>query len=171
MQKTRSGSRSCAFHFWKISSTSALHPATPTVSSTVYTMAALFRFDTVSGYRRVFDVKLGTSDGGLYVRDGKLTFFPQAEAASASVAANQWVQVVITRDSAKNITGYVDGVQQFRFVDTNDDGVLAADAASTYGLRWFADNTSGGVTGDCFGCIAYTTQTLVLLAAAARLPS
>jgi adenosylcobinamide-GDP ribazoletransferase len=29
----------------------------------------------------------------------------------------------------------------------------------------------GGVTGDCFGFIAYITQTLVLLAAAARLPS
>jgi outer membrane protein assembly factor BamB len=120
-----------------------LQPATSTVTSTVYTMAVLFRFDSVTGYRRVFDVKSGASDSGLYVRDGKLAFYPLAEAASASVAANDWVQVVLTRDGAKNVTGYVDGVQQFRFTDTNDDAALASDA-----LRWFADNTAGGVTGE-----------------------
>jgi outer membrane protein assembly factor BamB len=126
-----------------------LRPATPTVTRTVYTTAVLFRFATVSGYRRVFDVTMGTSDTGLYVRDGRLSFFPVSEGASASIAANDYVQVVLTRDSAKNVTGYVNGVQQFRFADTSDYGVVLFDPETgTDALRWFADNTSGGGTGE-----------------------
>ena len=39
------------------------------------------------------------------------------------------------------------------------------------GFMWLIRRRLGGVTGDCFGFIAYTAQTLVLLASAARMPS
>jgi outer membrane protein assembly factor BamB len=125
-----------------------LYPASPTVTSTVYSMALRFRFDTVTGYRRVFDAKLGTDDAGLYVRDGKLVFFPVVEGASATIAAGDWVQVVLTRDSAKTVTGYVDGVQQFQFTDANDDAALLLDGTSQHAMRWFIDNTTGGGSGE-----------------------
>jgi outer membrane protein assembly factor BamB len=127
----------------------SLRPGTPTVTPTVYTMAALFRINTVSGYRRVFDVKMANSDTGLYVLDGRLSFYPVIDGADASIAANDWVQVVLTRDSAKNVTGYVNGAQQFRFTDTSDYGVLNFDPETgTDQLRWFSDNITGGVTGE-----------------------
>jgi outer membrane protein assembly factor BamB len=126
-----------------------LRPATPTVTGTVYSMAVLFRFSAVSGYRRVFDVKMGSTDNGLYVHDGRLAFFPVTEGTNTPIGVNDWVQVVLTRDSAGNLTGYVNGTQQFRFVDTNDDGVVAFDPERGVDeLRWFKDNDFGGVTGE-----------------------
>jgi outer membrane protein assembly factor BamB len=127
----------------------SLRPATPTVTSTVYSMAVLFRFDSVTGYRRLFDVTRGTRDSGLYVHNGELSFFPLAEGSGTPIAANDWVQVVLTRDAAKNVTGFVNGVRQFRFADTNDEGVLLFDPqAGTDQLRWFLDNTLGGGSGE-----------------------
>jgi len=121
----------------------ALYGATNVVSSTVYTMAVLLRFDTVSGWRRVFDVKNGESDSGLYVVSGNLRFYPRAGGTSAPVVANSWVQVVLTRDSAKKVTGYVNGAQQFQFTDSLDEGVVSENV-----LRWFRDNYTGGTTGE-----------------------
>jgi hypothetical protein len=72
---------------------------------------------------------------------------------TAPIVANSYVQVVLTRDSAKKITGYVDGVQQFQFTDTADEGVVyGIDGGS---LIWFQDNTQGtGTNEESSGSVA-----------------
>jgi hypothetical protein len=117
----------------------AMGPATPTVSSTVYSMAVLFRFDTVSGFRRLFDMKSGYDDSGLYVRDGALTFDPRAVGTAAPIVANSYAHVVLTRDSAKTVVGYVNGAEQFRFTDTAFEAAVTS-TEDGEPLGWFMDN-------------------------------
>ncbi|MDQ3913607.1 MAG: Ig-like domain-containing protein, partial [Actinomycetota bacterium] len=132
-----------------------LSPTTGVVFNGTYTIAILFEFDNVDGYRRIIDFKNGTSDNGLYVHNGNLEFFrgsPLNPAGTgAPIAANTYVQVVLTRDASdRSVVGYVDGIQQFSFFDNNklslsdtvNDGVI--DSNNT--LRFFRDNESDGVT-------------------------
>ena len=91
---------------------------------------------SVDGYRRILDFKNGTADTGLYVLGGKLSFYSVAEAPSSSVAVNTFVQVVLTRDAAKKVIGYVNGVKQLEFTDSSDLGLI--DNNNT--LRFFKDN-------------------------------
>jgi len=117
-----------------------LSPTTGVVSNSAYTIVVLFEFDSVDGFRRIIDFKNGTSDRGLYVHDGDLAFFPHAAGTTTPIAANNYVQVVITRDSGGLVRGYVDGVQWFQFPDTSKDAVIGANNV----LRFFKDNVSGG---------------------------
>jgi len=54
------------------------------------------------------------------------------------------VQVVITRDASSNVVGYVNGVQQFNFVDTQNYSILSG---SPQILRFFKDNTTEDAPG------------------------
>ncbi len=116
----------------------ALSPTTGVIPSDTYSIALLFRFDEISGYRRIVDFKNGASDTGLYNLNGNLHFYNITGGTSAPIQANTYVQVVLTRDSAKNVVGYVNGVQQFSFVDTSDLALI--DANNT--LRFFKDDNA-----------------------------
>ncbi|MDQ3864158.1 MAG: LamG domain-containing protein, partial [Actinomycetota bacterium] len=126
----------------KLSDTSGVIP-----NGSPYTIVALFKFDSVSGYRRIIDFKNGISDTGLYVLDGKLEFYDGTLHPPAGTGApflnNTYVQVVLTRDANGTVAGYVDGIPQFSFSDTSGNAVID-DANNT--LRFFRDNESGGVT-------------------------
>jgi len=120
-----------------------LSPATSVVSSSTYTIVVLFELDSVSGFRRLIDFKNGTSDSGLYVHDGNLRFYPHlADATPTPIAANTYVQVVLSRDSGGMVRAYVDGVSEFSFTDSSNDAVI--DSNNT--LRFFRDNESVGST-------------------------
>ncbi|MGA9162620.1 MAG: hypothetical protein WB297_17390, partial [Actinomycetota bacterium] len=54
----------------------ALAPTTRVIRSPGYSIEVLFRFDLLAGYRKIIDFKDGSSDDGLYMLDGCLTFFP-----------------------------------------------------------------------------------------------
>lgn len=101
-----------------------------------YTIAILFAFDSITDYRRILDFKNGGSDTGLYNQDGILYFYNVQWGTSAVIPANTYVQAAITRDAAKNVKGYINGVEQFSFLDTSDYGVISA--ADT--LRFFVDD-------------------------------
>jgi OmpA-OmpF porin, OOP family len=133
---------------WRFTSTAGIRAVgvSPEVSPTVYSMAVLFRFETTSGYRRIFDVEAGRSEYGLYLLDGRLSFYPRATAPAASTTPGAWVQVVLTRDSIGTVTGYVNGVQQLRFTDSTGDAVIEYDE-----LRWFWDNAVGCCTHESSG--------------------
>lgn len=115
-----------------LSSTSGVVP------NGTYTIVMLFSIQSTSGYRRILDFKNGSSDNGLYANNGYLYFYPPASASSASISANTYVQLVITRDSSGTVTGYVDGAQQFQFSDSSNHGVI--DSNNT--IRFFRDDNS-----------------------------
>lgn len=125
-------------------------PTTP-VSSSDFSVALLFRFDTVTGYRRILDLRNNTSDNGLYVFGEKLIHFPLGQGAiTPSVRADTYVQVVFTRKAADSVTrGYVDGVEQFAFVDA---GGAATILSST--LRLFKDAAVPALNEESGGYIA-----------------
>jgi hypothetical protein len=116
----------------------ALAPTTRVIRSSGYSIEILFRFDLLDGYRKVIDFKNGSTDDGLYVLDGCLTFFPQQQAALTRIGSDSYVQLVLTRDAADRVVGYVDGVRQFAF---DDLGGLAKVGGSD-GLRFFADDVT-----------------------------
>jgi hypothetical protein len=116
---------------------------TGVIPTNIYTIVMLFRLDQTNGYRRLLDFKAASIDTGLYVRDGRLNFYPVVEAASPSIPAGTYVQVVLTRDSASNVVAYVNGVQQLTFVDASLRAVLTG----ANDLRCFKDDSgeeSGG---------------------------
>jgi hypothetical protein len=126
------------------SSSVALLPANGVIPTNQYTAVLLFRFDNISGYRRILDVKNPPADQGLYCLNGSLYFWPIANASSASIVASNYVQVVLTHDASSNVVGYVNGVQQFSFVDTQNYATLAG---SPEMLRFFKDDAGEDAPG------------------------
>lgn len=121
-------------------------------SNGIYTIVVLLELDDVSNFKRIVDFKNGTSDNGLYVQNGGpnggLRFYPWSASGTTPIAANRYVQVVITRDLSGIVRGYVDGSQQFQFDDAaSQDAVISSED----NLRFFKDNTSGGTTGEDSG--------------------
>lgn len=117
--------------------------ASSVISSNAYTAVLLFSFETVSSWRRIIDFKAATSDFGLYNFNGQLQFYPWVTGPTNAIPTNTFVQVALTRDGSSNVVGYVNGVQQFSFIDTNSDATLSAQDA----LRFFRDNGSEGSAG------------------------
>ncbi len=119
-----------------------LQPTASVVASNIYTLVLLFRLDQTNNWRRLLDFNAGTSDNGLYVNSGRLYFYPSAQAAAPTIAAGQYVQVVLTRDGT-TVVGYVNGVQQFSFADSGGYGIISGANA----LRFFKDDTAADDSG------------------------
>ena len=121
-----------------------LTPTAGVIPSDNYTIVMLFRFDLTNGYRRVLDFKTATTDLGLYVVNGRLSLYSLAQGPASSVASGQYVQVVLTRDSATGVAcGYVNGVQQFSVADPTGIAVISAPNE----LRFFKDDGSEDSSG------------------------
>jgi hypothetical protein len=132
----------------------SLAPTTGVIANDSYTIVALFRFSTITGYRRVFDFSDGASDSGVYFLNGQLDFYPVQGPGATTIAANQYVQVALTRDASTNqVAGYVNGVPQWSFADTGDAGVI--DSNNT--LNFFRDNITGANHEDSAGAVARIT--------------
>ena len=105
-----------------------------------YSIAALFRLQEVSGYRRIVDFSTSSTDRGLYDLSGQLNFYPIVTGGTfpPPIPANTYVHVVLTRDAATGeVIGYVDGQQEITFVDSNRDAVFQPGSA----LRLFKDDS------------------------------
>jgi len=132
----------------------SLAPTTGVIANDSYTIVALFRLSTITGYRRVIDFLDGASDSGVYFYNGQLLFYPVQGAGTTTIAANRYVQVVLTRDaSTDQVAGYVNGVQQWAFADTSDIAVI--DSNNT--LNFFRDNLTGASHEDSAGAVARIT--------------
>lgn len=114
----------------------SLAPTTGVIPGSEYSIVVLFSFNSVSGYRRIVDFRSGASENGLYVHNGNLNLYPATDSSSTPIAANAFVQVVLTRDANRSVVGYVNGVQQFAFTDTA--GYAMIDNRNT--LRFFRDD-------------------------------
>ncbi|HMJ66387.1 MAG TPA: Ig-like domain-containing protein, partial [Candidatus Binatia bacterium] len=121
----------------------SLSPASDLIPNNVYTVVMLFSFNDVTSWRRIIDFKDTATDNGLYVYDSDLQFYPFVDGPPNAIPANTFVQVALTRDSGKTVTGYVNGVQQFSFVDSPDEGALGPGNV----LRFFRDNGLEGSAG------------------------
>jgi hypothetical protein len=115
-----------------------LSPASRVIASDSYSIAVLFRFSNVSGFRRLIDFKDGSVDSGVYVYNGALRFYTVEGAEGGNIAANSYVQVVITRGPDGTVVGYLDGVRQFVFTDTQGLAVVSASNV----VRFFRDDSN-----------------------------
>ncbi len=107
------------------------------ISSDNYSIELQFKLSDVTGYRKIIDFKNRTVDTGLYVFNGELSFFGSVAGTSSVVAANTFVDVILTRNaSTKAVVGYVNGIQQFTFVDTASVAVFSSAA----NIAWFFDD-------------------------------
>lgn len=130
----------------------SLAPTTGVIPNDHYSVVILFRFDNVDGYRRILDFKDGQSDCGFYLLDGALDFYCDPT-GTGSIAPDTYVQVVLTRDSAGNVMGYIDGNPNLSF-DDSSSGDAVIDSNNT--LRVFRDNEcdAGACGEDSAGAVA-----------------
>jgi hypothetical protein len=90
-----------------------------------FSVELYFKFDELSGYRRVIDWKNRTSDYGAYLYSGELDFYPWAMADSETVFVDQYVYYVLTRNGlTKEVKIYSNAIKEVEFTDTDDDGVI-----------------------------------------------
>lgn len=112
------------------------------IPTSAYTIVVLFRFDAVSGFRRIIDFQNGFSDTGLYNLNGNLNFFGSTTGTgnpiTPSSGGDPYHEVVLTRDSAGEVVGYVDGAEQLRFDDASGAAVIHPGQT----LRFFKDDNS-----------------------------
>jgi len=102
-----------------------IDPTNGLISDSVYTIQMTIQIDDVTGggsnFVKLIDFSDSTSDNGLYVISsggaGLLSYFDgqQSFGVAGSFPENQWAQVVLTRDIDRNITAYIDGVEQFTY--------------------------------------------------------
>ncbi len=89
-----------------------------------YTLAILVALDDVSGYVKLADFKGLSTDFGLYNNNGDLEFHNIASGSSTPISDGEYVQVILTRTAGGQLTGYVNGVQQFSVADNAGLGVI-----------------------------------------------
>jgi hypothetical protein len=127
-----------------VGSSVQLSPADGVIPTNIYTMVLLFSFDNINGYRRILDVKNPPGEYNLYDINGQLIFYPVASSPTVTIAPSNYVQVVITHDASSNTVAYVNGVQQFSFVDSALYGTLSG---SPQVLRFLKDNGAEDASG------------------------
>ncbi|MBM5817821.1 MAG: LamG domain-containing protein [Cyanobacteria bacterium K_Offshore_surface_m2_239] len=107
-----------------------------------YTIAALFKFNQTSSYRKIFDFKNLTTDNGLYLDSGRLNFYDE-KSGGPTVAAGTFLEAVLTRDDSTSlVSAYLNGVPVFTFTDTSSLGVVSA--AQLLNIFQDDNTTSGG---------------------------
>ncbi len=119
-----------------------------------YSIVLLFRVSNASfsEFRRLFDPSPGLrgNDDGLYMYDGHL-YYPQSGAYNEfnAVVPEQYAQLVLTRDGATDtVTVYLNGTQQFSFVDANSAKIDPS------GLVRFLIDDSGGPSESFGGAVS-----------------
>jgi hypothetical protein len=115
----------------------------------VYSLELAFSFDDVSGFRKVLDFQGRSSDHGLYVNHGALTFFGVSVPRGPEVfQPGQAAHLVLTRDASKQFTAYVNGIARFSFTDTFDRAVFSAPGSL---VSLFVDDLARGNASEASG--------------------
>ena len=95
------------------------------INATDYSIELNFSLTDLGGYKKLVDFGNLVPDTGLYFLNGQLDFYSVTGSVGPVVAANQSVDVLLTRNGVTNlVTGSVNGVQQFSFVDTGNIAVF-----------------------------------------------
>jgi hypothetical protein len=124
----------------------------PTIATGSYTISMIWKFNPLtSGYSRLIDFSNSTNDAGVYIRNGRLEFYPVGS-FNVPIVQDEYSFITITRDgSSKNMDIYVGASLVANYVDTGDL------YAATNNIIMFMDNTSGSarVSESTSGTIAY----------------
>jgi hypothetical protein len=118
-----------------------------------YTVDLLFSFDMIGSWRKIIDFKDLTTDEGFYTFDPNLQFVVVAGSVFATGTANfpqsLLQHVALTRDATGMTRGYLEGQEQFSFMDTGNVATLTGPGAV---VHFFIDDvvtsmneSSGGV--------------------------
>lgn len=86
----------------------------------VYSVEMMFSLDRVGGYNSILEPK--NRDDNLYVVGGGLQYYPFQTSAFNQIAPGELIQVIFTRDASDHGSAYLNGVLQWTFSDTFDDG-------------------------------------------------
>lgn len=86
-------------------------------SLTEYAIETRFSLSNITNYRKLIDFANRSQDAGLYNNSGRLAFFNRAHTTTATIAADQMATVRLERTAAGQVTGFVNGVQQWTFQD------------------------------------------------------
>lgn len=113
-------------------------PTLSTAIGPVYTIETRFSFDALSGFRKITSFANNSVDTGFYNLNAHLNFFNVTTSVNTVFTAGQLATVVLTRDAAKLVNGYVDGVLAFSFTDSSN----LADPGSA--LYFFQDDSATG---------------------------
>lgn len=97
-----------------------------------YTVAMRFRFDDVTGYRRIIDFQNRTSDNGPYVLDGAANFYNIATGPTAPYVANQMGLTILTRTQTGLFTAYFGGALQYQFSDNASDALPSGNTVNFF---------------------------------------
>lgn len=110
-----------------------------------YSIEVVFRFGEISAWGKIIDFKDLAVDEGLYKQNGRLDFYLSATGPSGAFAADIDAHLVVTRDDrSKEFIAYVDGVQQFPFLDTGENAVFTGPGNL---IHFFKDDTGSVDTG------------------------
>jgi hypothetical protein len=96
---------------------------------------------TFSGYSKIVDFKDRTSDNGLYSLNGKLNFYVDGTDYNGAtpIADNAPLKLALTREASGQTTAYLNGVQQFSFLDSGSDSLFFPPASSI--INFFNDDS------------------------------
>jgi hypothetical protein len=123
-------------------------PSADQLLGDAYTVAVLFRFNTVTSWRRVMDFKNRVSDWGLYSFWGNLNFYDIAIGSGGEIVPGAYVQVVLTRGVEGNVRGYVNGSPEIEFIDLVGHALVSADGFLAFfqdDLDFPGESSSGAV--------------------------
>ena len=108
-----------------------------------YSIEIQFQFATIDSYRKVLDFLGQTVDAGLYVQGGTARLYPNSGGALQVFFPDTPAQLILTRDAATSqVTGYVNGVQQFSFQDLANVAVFSG--LNQIATFFMDDSVSGG---------------------------
>jgi len=125
-----------------------------------YTVEMLFNFDDLNSWTRILDFKNRGSaavppqlaDTGLYQitggpgLTGALQFYDLGYGADDVFQVGVDIHITFTRNATtKQVFAYANGIQQFSFIDGNDDAVFSGPASI---IHFFSDNNVGSSQGE-----------------------
>ena len=111
------------------------------VSGDSYSIEMNFNYSSLSGWQKIVDFADKTSDNGLYTYGNNLQFYPTVT-GTTSLTTGTNENLVITRDSSTQVfTAYLNGIQEFSFVDNSS---LAVFSAANNVIHFFEDDSATG---------------------------
>jgi len=110
----------------------------------IYSIELAFSYSDLDYWRKIIDFKDLTSNNGVYTDPfNSLYFYPLAVGPARAMRRETSVNLVITRDAAKEVVVYADGVQQLSFTDSLDEAVFSEPDAI---IHFFKDDATTSQT-------------------------